>query len=87
MPVIEPPAARTIRPSSTLTSPAWEKSVFFQPSSLLPSKRTRLAVGPPACCFGAWAWPAAIADASMAAQAAATGNAHRAVRYDSGPVR
>ena len=40
MPVIEPPAAMTIRPSSTFTSPASGKSVFFQPSRLLPSKRT-----------------------------------------------
>jgi hypothetical protein len=40
IPVIGPPAAMTIAPFSTLTSPAWKKSVFFQPSSDLPSNRT-----------------------------------------------
>ena len=53
MPVIDRPAAMTIAPSSTLTSPARKKSVFFQPSRLLPSKRTIGLSG----VFSAWSAP------------------------------
>src|SRR2546429_56366 len=45
MPVMLPPAAMTMVPSSTLTAPARAKSVFFQPSRLWPSKSTSLSGG------------------------------------------